>query len=843
MTIPELTTSDKSFICSYVIGSNVDHRLASGVINEIVTYTTEYVEGYAWIPVCAPVETNDESWFWDAADKDIVYVKVGCRVSADGYLHTWLLDTQKVSELILWNTRYNQTYNAVDDTTTLHWTIEKLYRQVWGSTAGYNASNISFQKYISGTRLYLFGSHSNSLSNPIEFNSTSTIVQASDISWYPNNVDVTYGDFLSIGVATKSCTIAQQDLYYNTTFTKVLVYNNGTYTDHTDAMNTGGMVPLGGDINDAIYFGFNYKFDRIRCDIDTTGTDGYNQTEYYDGIGWDAMAGSGDLNFRSGNDAYKELAERSDMVKTYVNGSHLYWVRARVTTGYTVSPVLSSGDIGVPEWLSFGDTFARPPLAGADPIFYYHKNNVSTTVAIPPVCNPTDPTQHAFTLCHIPGEISLGVGNNSGRYYAIGAGFPAVVCPGEGFTDCGVGYAEKEMTVFYDTNRAYIWVPAACSGASGSTQTECEANGGTWIPGHYECDPSFTYDTEVAFTYGHWAPTAPTSIAYGLGDAQFLGTRLRHEGPAGGGFVDILCIAYSNLYVDIFDELFGDDLDELRHNAFTCDLLGATKIYTLYTKHVGIGLMTSGAVTLTNKDWVVNWGTADYFSGWFPNSGLSARNPGTSQVISDRPLTHHDGFYTGGIDIYGGWLYEPASSNGFLQRAVTTEVQLRTPVNHNCGFNWLYEPQLSGGHLSRTIDTDDKLEYPVNHNCGFNWLYEPITTPGFVSRDIDTETKIHISLCNNAGFNWSYKTEEPWVNKHRFVKNGGNDALDGKTFATAWGQWSYAMANIAEDGRLYAADGTYTEPGVDMSPQVGFQLFLITAAGEDDPCEIVITPA
>ena len=216
MAIPALATADKLFICSYVIGSDIDHRKALGIINEITTFTNEYIDGFCWIPVNADNVSNDHSWFWDAPDKDIVYAKVGVRVSADGYLHAWLLDTQSVSELVLWNNSYDETNSPIDDITTLHWCIEKMYRLAWGSTSGFNASNIKFQKYgyASATRLYLFGSYSNSLANGLTYAiNHPTNVQKSSWSWYPNNSTTVYSDYLysSLHGWAKKCKKADID--------------------------------------------------------------------------------------------------------------------------------------------------------------------------------------------------------------------------------------------------------------------------------------------------------------------------------------------------------------------------------------------------------------------------------------------------------------------------------------------------------------------------------------------------------------------------------------------------------------------------------------------------------
>ena len=198
MTIPALATADKLFICSYNIGSNVDHRYAIGIINELTTVTNEYIDGFCWIPVKAPQETAGHSWFYDLPDKSTCYVKVGCRVSSDGYLHAWLTTSQKVSDLILWNNDYNDDNDPTDDSTVLHWTLEKIYYTVnEHSASGWNAANIKFQTYIAtATTLYLFGNYNNSGSNPAEYTATGADVLNSDFVWYPNNSTTVLGDFL-----------------------------------------------------------------------------------------------------------------------------------------------------------------------------------------------------------------------------------------------------------------------------------------------------------------------------------------------------------------------------------------------------------------------------------------------------------------------------------------------------------------------------------------------------------------------------------------------------------------------------------------------------------------------
>ena len=195
MTIPALSTSDKHFICSYNIGSNVDFRPAMGIISEITTYTTEYVDGFCYIPVYSPQETNDHSHYRELVDKDEIYVKVGVRSSADGYIHTWLMDDQPVSELILWNNSQSNHNDAVNDTTVLHWVIEKVYRMIYGNTTGFISANIKFQQYTGGTYLQMFGNNSVP-GNSSSIVYTSGTMSAAGITWYPNNASIPIGDIL-----------------------------------------------------------------------------------------------------------------------------------------------------------------------------------------------------------------------------------------------------------------------------------------------------------------------------------------------------------------------------------------------------------------------------------------------------------------------------------------------------------------------------------------------------------------------------------------------------------------------------------------------------------------------
>lgn len=731
--IPTLATADKAFICSYNIGSNIDHRKSLGVINEITTFTNEYIDGFCWIPVNGCV-LNDQSYYWDAPEKDVVYVKVGVRCSADGYLHAWLLNTQKPSELILWNTSYNTTYYAVDDKTTLHWCIEKLYQMIFGNTTSFVLANIKFQKYIGSgsTRLYLFGSYSNSMTNPLSYTiDHPSNVQSSSISWYPNNYSITYADYLysSLHSWGKSCNRSDLTTDSNyVAFSKAFLNDGGSYTDYTTQANTSGtdycpLMPAVVVIGDAFYFGFDEQFNGVKLNIGTAAVGSGNIVwEYWCGS-WSSLSVSdGTNNFTQVGENAVTFTRETNWSQSTVNGTSLYWIRARLDSGtYTTQPLLTQGWIRQPDyWIDFtAQAFGKLP-EHPEPIFFLHTRDNAGSVLIDALCDPTASASKTFDACHITGQYTFtGTGNNSGRSYNLTEG--TTVCTGKDYTDCGAGFSRQKLTVDMEPNRAYIWVPGYCSGASGGSQSECEANGGTWIPGHYTCDPTFTYDTSVSFTTGQWHSKTATTIAYANGKAYFRNLEYNSSYAT-----HILCVYYTGLIYDNFDEYWSNELDQLKHVDFTILDTGAQtdKLLTIYTKHVAVGLLTDAAPTLNTYDWIVNSSGSDYFSIWQTPDGLTSRTPSGSNILYTRPITRHDEFNTvSGEPVLGGFLYEPSGSDGFLSRDPGVQDLHIKPVDFQTDFSFLYTSEYSSGSESRNIDPQRYYAPPVSLDTDFDFSY------------------------------------------------------------------------------------------------------------------------
>ena len=813
MAIPALATADKSFICSYNIGSDIDHRKASGVINEITTFTNEYIDGFCWIPVNAGA-LNDHSWFWDAPEKDVVYVKVGVRCSADGYLHAWLTSSQKVSELILWYTNYNTQHYAVDDKTTLHWCIEKMYEIIFGNTTSFVLANVKFQKYVGAgsTRLYLFGSYSNSWTNPISYTiDHPTNVQKSSVSWYPNNYTTIVGDYIFsiLDLPSRKCSIGEvYTTLYDDEITKAFLDDGGSFTDYTDEFNNTGvndvpLMPVIEELNDAFYFGSSNRFYELKLNIGTAGAGGANliDWEYYGGSGWTQFFPTDPTNefTTSGTNTVVSNMNEDDMndwVKTTINSSEQYWIRARSNgTGYTTQPILTQGWIRIPDyWVNFG---AKPfKYDPADPPLFYKKmDDQSGSTSIASLCNPTDPALKTFSYCHVIGTSSIATGNNSARTYNLTDPGSGTNC--DAFSVCPTLISEKYLSLNQENNRAYIEDP----------------------PGVYSCDPAFTYDTLVSFTVSDWQSDTPDSIDYVQTEAYFPDSLKGQKFLSKYHEVDTS---------DTFLEITGD-LDKLKHFGFTITDVGSqtNKYRTIYTKHVAVGLLVDAAPTLNTKDWIVNWSGADYFSSWSAPDGLGSRTPGTPNTPYTRPITRHDEFnVVSGEPCLGGFLYDLVTSNAFLSRDPGTETKITWSVSRLTDFDFLYDLLTSNAFLERDPGTETKITCPVNHQSDFEFLYDLVTSNAFFERDPGTETKIGYPVGNNADFCFLYKFVQPPFSVLYHLKLTGDDLDDGLSWSTAWATWTHAMQTTPSERTLLVEEGNYAGE-VQVEPDNSIVIFLV----------------
>ena len=785
MTIPALATADKLFICSYNIGSNVDHRYAMGVINELTTVTNEYIDGFCWIPVKGPQETTGHSWFYDLPDKSIVYVKVGCRVSSDGYMHTWLISSQSISELILWNNSYNTDNQPEDDTTTLHWALEKLYYTVnEHSASGWDDSKIQFQQYIEGE--------------------TDTAI------------DCAYLD------------------------------DGGVFTDYTTEFNNATvddveLMPATEVVNDAFYFGYSTAFPSLKLNIGQAAVGTAITWEYWDGAAWSSWSPVDNTDgFTILGTNIVAADEPGDWATTAVNGSTKYWIRARVSTAsFTTQPLLTQGWIherdpaaiylfgnynnslsnpveftdsenklsefdfswypnnsttvlgdylftdastswilkceaqtSASDWADFTGRFGKAPNQ-TEPKFWKVESDTAN-IAIDSLCNPTDSRYKQATLCHHlttppAKETWNAVGNNSARVYPVES-YP--ISGGNATTKCAIFacsqiLSSEQIQVDMENNRQYIEDP----------------------PGTYNCDPAFTYDTSVSFTYNKYTLITADEINYLLAKAEFNGL--------GSGIIVVAEYYYPSAVLDIFDEA-GGDTDELKHG-LGIENQGA-KIYTLFTQHVAAGILMTNeppAMTINNADWKVQWGAASSFNSWIDPEGLAERDPGTTNAVLTRPLTHHDNFNTSDI-IQGGFCNSLLTSNGFLSRNPGTETKRTRPADYNSDFTYWVGLLTSAGLNGRDPGTETKRTRPCEHNSDFTDLYGLLTSAGFNGRDPGMQPLYGMPVSLNADFQHFHWLISPFA-----VAGSGHYARDGSSIVRFGNSYSTLAATTQSIGKVY----------------------------------------
>lgn len=133
------------------------------------------------------------------------------------------------------------------------------------------------------------------------------------------------------------------------------------YVDETgDANSTGNadwtLFPATENINDYAAFGYTTAFAQIRFDYanGTAGTDGVVAWEYWNGTTWTALTSVVDntnsFKIAVADNLTVSWAIPSDWAaRTISTSASLFWVRARITTVYTVNPILDQGFIR-PSW-------------------------------------------------------------------------------------------------------------------------------------------------------------------------------------------------------------------------------------------------------------------------------------------------------------------------------------------------------------------------------------------------------------------------------------------------------------------------------------------------------------
>ena len=120
-------------------------------------------------------------------------------------------------------------------------------------------------------------------------------------------------------------------------------FNNATTNDTNP-------FPTTESIGDEFYVGYINKFSRITVDSTggVSGTGGQGKWEYWNGVAWTEVSGLDD-----GSNVFKASVGVNivtwdtpiDLTQLSVNGSTLYWIRLRLTSGYSTNPVLDTGTV------------------------------------------------------------------------------------------------------------------------------------------------------------------------------------------------------------------------------------------------------------------------------------------------------------------------------------------------------------------------------------------------------------------------------------------------------------------------------------------------------------------
>jgi len=242
----------------------------------------------------------------------------------------------------------------IDDTTVEHLTGGSLSSNGWVSGTdehvlilGYSASTEFDSADIGRT---ILGGTTGDAGTILDFNTTRNLV-------WVRPVDATTGgdefddpdEAYTIGAAANGDAVA-----------KCWQEDNGTsFTDLTDAANEGTTendvicFPATSASNDAFYIGFSQKFSKVVFDRlgGTQGSGGAIAYEYSQGSStWGTLSGVTDATASTGVFGNATLADGDELTYTVptdwaqdsVNSSaQLYWIRVRVTSGYTTEPIMA----------------------------------------------------------------------------------------------------------------------------------------------------------------------------------------------------------------------------------------------------------------------------------------------------------------------------------------------------------------------------------------------------------------------------------------------------------------------------------------------------------------------
>lgn len=164
--------------------------------------------------------------------------------------------------------------------------------------------------------------------------------------------------------------ISVKNSYMTIEAVKIYDDSSGTYTDYTAEAqsSTASDVPLSGDVDDYILFGFtnrgNAYSTSLEIELPTQTNDYVYEWEYWDNGAWNAVEDpSANYMWDETENFIKSggifMATPIDMDAVTIDGVNSYWIRARITTKGTDSPMASlirqHRHTGVSDWQLISD--------------------------------------------------------------------------------------------------------------------------------------------------------------------------------------------------------------------------------------------------------------------------------------------------------------------------------------------------------------------------------------------------------------------------------------------------------------------------------------------------------
>ena len=128
----------------------------------------------------------------------------------------------------------------------------------------------------------------------------------------------------------------------------------GVFTDQTATLKTvggGTAFAIPSVTGDSLYLASkDKKFNKFYFDLDTAGTDGATQMQYWDGEGWKNLARASDattdFTAAAADNLLVEFTAPADWALTEINGDIGFYIRFLVTTDYTIAPEISRVTFG-----------------------------------------------------------------------------------------------------------------------------------------------------------------------------------------------------------------------------------------------------------------------------------------------------------------------------------------------------------------------------------------------------------------------------------------------------------------------------------------------------------------